>query len=94
MLRSQKSGSGQMESGKDAKRRRVKEVEHGASRNDIAAIRRSAYLTVDNRNMHTHQATCVEGKSGISGCRFSVPYEHDIPESRVVELDPMMLEVE
>lgn len=61
---------------------------------DIAALRRSAYLTVANRNTHTYQATCVKSKKGISGCRMSVPYEHGIPETRVVELDPMMLEVE
>ena len=45
-----------------------------------------AMTVVANRNVHAHQASCLSGKRGKSGCRFCAPWGHNIQSSRVVEL--------
>jgi hypothetical protein len=43
-------------------------------------------LTVANRNVHTHQASCLVGKRGVTGCRFCAPWGHDVDMTRCIEL--------
>ena len=45
-----------------------------------------ARLVVANRNMHSHQGSCLSGKRGKQGCRFNAPWPHDIHTTRCVEL--------
>ena len=49
-------------------------------------FRRFALLTVANRNVHTHQGSCLLGKRGVTGCRFCAPWGHDIHMTRCIEL--------
>jgi hypothetical protein len=37
-----------------------------------------AMLVVANRNVHSHQGSCLSGKRGKQGCRFNAPWPHDI----------------
>jgi hypothetical protein len=45
-----------------------------------------ALTVVANRNVHAHQASCLSGKRGKSGCRFCAPWGHNIQSTRIVEL--------
>jgi hypothetical protein len=45
-----------------------------------------AMLVVANRNVHSHQGSCLSGKRGKQGCRFNAPWPHDIHTTRCVEL--------
>ncbi len=45
-----------------------------------------AMLVVANRNVHSHQGSCLLGKRGKQGCRFNAPWPHDIQTTRCVEL--------
>jgi hypothetical protein len=49
-------------------------------------FRRYARLVIANRNVHTHQESCLTGKHGITGCRFNSPWAHNLENSRIVEL--------
>jgi hypothetical protein len=43
-------------------------------------------LVIANRNVHSHQETCLSGKHGKTGCRFNSPWAHNVEASRCVEL--------
>ena len=45
-----------------------------------------AMTVIGNRNVHKHQASCLSGKRGKSGCRFCAPWGHNIDVTRCVEL--------
>jgi hypothetical protein len=77
-----------------AQRSRRRAVRRAQDPDDTAAwraskltrLRERGELVAMDHNRHRHSASCRKGVRGESGCRFCVPFAHNIDRSRCIQL--------
>ena len=52
----------------------------------MARLRERGNIAVMNHNRHFHCASCRKGRNGKDGCRYAVPFVHNLPATRLIQL--------